>query len=745
MFSGRLLRGCLVSSAVILVGAAACSTKDPAKDPEQEEGEGGTDGSTGAAAGAGAGADAQAGSGAATGTDGGSGQGGDAAGGSGQGGEAPGAGGGGNPGDFAPIDEPGRAVSGPIVMQVTTPQSPAIPGQSMLWTITVGNTGSVAVKAVNVLFRVPKGLSFTYTLANPPAASCGNSICSENEEATWNLGDLPAGASTTIQIDPSVLSDVGDGDEIAAQVRLNATDLDPIVLTKTVPVTASVPAEVTLAASSDPVIEDQLIELVLDVGHIGDAALFDGKLLLELPGSLEAVEASDGGEIDETSAPASVRWTTASLPVGATLRRSIKAKVRVGAAAGDILNPRASFSYEGATLENVAQVPISVLPKASPLTLSVRPAADPVVPGSSALYLVTVSNTSLRAVDGIVLWQRVPPELSFTYTVGAQPNAENCGNSVCSEQELSRWTLGTLAAGTSETVTVNAEVLAATAGDGTLVSSAFELRATGTTPAHAFKTLAVHPKPGAQLSLGTAVSPVVPGQTFSYDVDVGQIGLGSLQGSALKLELPAGVEVGAISDGGSAAEGIVSWDLGAIAVGAGAHRNVAITLPADAAPGSVWEARASLTYEGGVELDAVSENAVTVVTEALPLTVTVAATPNPIVLGDPVSYTTTIKNESERTIDGVALLLRLPEGLAFNYITAADPDAAGCGNSICGGGEEASWVLGSIAAGATKIVNVNPVPAVSLVGGSLVTFRQRLTAVDLGGTITVQSTSPSTK
>jgi hypothetical protein len=51
----------------------------------------------------------------------------------------------------------------------------------------------------------------------------------------------------------------------------------------------------------------------------------------------------------------------------------------------------------------------------------------------------------------------------------------------------------------------------------------------------------------------------------------------------------------------------------------------------------------------------------------------------------------------------------------------------------------------AIAAGATKIVSVSPTVAATLVAGSLVTFRQRLTAVDLGGTIQVQSTLPTKK
>lgn len=131
--------------------------------------------------------------------------------------------------------------------------------------------------------------------------------------------------------------------------------------------------------------------------------------------------------------------------------------------------------------------------------------------------------------------------------------------------------------------------------------------------------------------------------------------------------------------------------------------------------------------------------------EALPLQITPGTSPNPVVLGGTVSYTTTIKNTAARTIDGVGLLLRVPPGYSFAYTTGADPDASYCGNGVCSEYEEATWDLTSMAAGSTKIVNINPTAAASLVAGSLTTFRQRLTAVDLGGTIMLQSTVPTKK
>ena len=662
------------------------------------------------------------------------------------GGSAGTAGAGGSTGGVAPgpILEEGHAVTGPLVLQVTTAQTPAIPGQTLLYTITVGNTAATAVDGVSVLFRVPEGLSFVYTTdANPNSSACGNSTCSAGEEATWSLGTLAAGTTQTIQVSASVLGTVGTGSTLASFFRLAATNVNPVTLTKNTDVRALPAAELTFGASADPVIAGQTVELTLDVGQIGDMPLSGGSLKLYLPSGLQATTINDGGTTDASGA---IVWPIASLEVGSTLRRTITATVASGVVAGDIMNPRATLEYAGGSaIDHVAQVPISVVASAPPLTLTVSPATSPIVPGGRIMYHATVANRSLRAVDGVTLGFRVPRELSFVYTTDSTPNSSACGNSVCSAGEEGVWSLGTLAAGTSQTVELNPEVVMANAGDGTLASGPFMVRATGVNPLNQFRTLPTHAKPAAQLALGTAVDPIVAGQSFSYDVDVGQIGTQGLTGTTLKLWLPAGVTVGTVSDAGTATGGVVTWSIGALPVAGNVHRSVQVSADATLKAGTVLGARALLTYDGGQEKDALSEHALSVVGSALPLTVTTTATPSPIVLGGRVLYTTTIKNISERAIETVNFSVRVPNGLSFVYTTDADPNSSACGNSTCSGGEEAVWALGTLAPGAVRIVTFNPLADAAVTGGSLMAAPLRLTATDLGGTMQWQYTLPTKK
>jgi len=655
-----------------------------------------------------------------------------------------GTGGGGTGGVPSFIADEGHLSTGPLVFQVTTAQTPAIPGQALLYTITVGNTAATAVAGVNVLFRVPEGLSFYYTTdADPSSSACGNGTCSAGEEASWSLGTIGPGMTQTIQVSATVLGTVGTGSNLASFFRLSATDINPVTLTKNTDVRVLPAAELTFGASADPVIAGQSVELTLDVGQIGDMPLSGALLKLYLPSSMQPGTLSDGGTLDTSGA---IVWPIGDLDVGSTLRRTVTATVAGGVVSGDIMNPRATLEYAGgSSVDHVAQVPISVVGAAPPLTLTVSAANSPAVPGGRVLYYATVANRSLRAIDGVSLAFRVPRELSFYYTTDATPNSSACGNGTCDADELAEWNLGSLAAGTSQTVEIDPSVVLANAGDGSLVSGPFLVRATGVNPLNTFKTLPTRAKPAAQLALGTAVDPIVAGQAFSYEVDVGQIGTQSLSSATLKLVLPGGVTPGTASDGGTVAGNVVTWSVGTLAVAGAVHRSVQVTASSALKAGVVLGARATLTYDGGQELDAQSEHALTVIGAPLPLTSTTTASVSPVVLGGRVLYTTTIKNVSERAVNAVTFSVRVPTGLSFYYTTDADPDSSACGNGTCSAGEEAVWNLGTIAPGAIKIVTYNPLSDAALTGGSLLHTPLRLSATDLGGTMQWKSTLPTKK
>src|SRR5262249_6033302 len=149
--------------------------------------------------------------------------------------------------------------------------------------------------------------------------------------------------------------------------------------------------------------------------------------------------------------------------------------------------------------------------------------------------------------------------------------------------------------------------------------TAFYVTGTGVSEVDIVKTVQVYDSPAAQLALGMTANPVTSAQGFTYTLDVGQIGLTPLSGAELRARLPSGVTIGAISDGGAqVSSGEVVWPIGAIAVGADFRRTVAVVGDGTAPPGTILGARATLTYDGGAPVDALTEYAAPVVAAPQP-------------------------------------------------------------------------------------------------------------------------------
>lgn len=747
-----------VSSAFVVTNlAGGCTVQDKEKEGDKpsttpgDGGDGGTGGSSGTSGkGASGGGDSLpgdggTGNGQAGAPDAPGGGGSPEPGGGGEGGTAtePGPGGGGEGGGEGlppgePVSGTARDKTGPLVFQITAARSPVVPGEHVTYYVTVGNTSNVDVTDVKVVLNVPAGLSFGSGADSvPSSSSCGNGTCSAGEEATWTLGTLGPQSSQTIVLSPEVTGAIGDGDTLITSFRLNATGVSSLLLDKSLPVQSAPDAELSLEADADPVVPGQTVKLVLNAGQVSTDWIDAASLRLQLPSGLVLGEISDGGSADDTGA---VVWPLGDVDVGTSFRRTVTAQVHGGAIPGDTLAARASLTFDGGlAIDNVAELQVTVIPEPQSLSLSVTSLFGPAKAGGVVGYQINALNTGRRALNGVQLLVPVPPGLSFDSGQDAVPNSSTCGNGTCSGHELASWSLGTIEAGITRTITLTPTVVASLAGDGSILSLPFILRAQGMQTVYALKSDPVFTLADGQVILGTPVSPVTPGQTFTYELAVGQSGTAALRQTALTVALPAGVSIGAVSNGGSKTGQLVSWDLADVALGATLRRSVEVTVKDDVRAGSTLLARAHLGYEGDLELDATSEYAVAVVAEPLPLKALLAVPDAAVTPGAVAACTTTIENVSTQSVDTVTAVMRVA-GMSFNSSQDSEPNSSTCGNGTCGTGEEASWALGSIPAAGTATISLFPTLTSSLKGGTLVTVRQLLNATELGSTIQLQKT-----
>ena len=616
---------------------------------------------------------------------------------------------------------------------------PAVAGERVLYTITVGNTTLLPIDGVAVSFVVPAELSFYFTTdAEPNAAGCSGT-CDPVEEASWSLGTLAAGESRTITVNALVVASVLSGNLISAPVRVTATDLgDTINLLNTVAVFNSPSADLALSASTDPVVPNETFTYQLDFGNTSAGSLTTVELRAFLPSGVTVSSISDGGT--EVS-PGEVVWNEGSLGVGASLHREITVTADAGLTAGQILKTTAQLTHDGGlAVNNSAEHALTVVASTLPLEVDISTSANPVIAGERVLYTLTISNSSLLPVNDVNVQLRVPAELSFYFSTDAEPNVAGCS---CDPVEEASWSLGTLAAGESRTITVNALVVASVLS-GNLISAPVRVTATdlGDT-INLLNTVAVFNSPSADLALSASTDPVVPNETFTYQLDFGNTSAGSLTTVELRAFLPSGVTVSSISDGGTeVSPGEVVWNEGTLNSGAAVHRE--ITVVADnATAGDILTLTAELTHDGGLEIDNRSEFSVSVAEAggiASLLSVDIVATPDPVASSSILAYTITVTNDYGLPVDDVSVMFRVPAELSFYFSTDAEPDAAGC-SGTCDPTEEAVWNLGTMAADASQIITIDATVAASLVDGTLIVTPVRVTATDMEDTINLQHTT----
>ncbi|MCB1762757.1 MAG: DUF11 domain-containing protein, partial [Gammaproteobacteria bacterium] len=342
-------------------------------------------------------------------------------------------------------------------------------------------------------------------------------------------------------------------------------------------------------------------------------------------------------------------------------------------------------------------------------------------------------------VDNVIVTFRTPLGISFDEENNAAPNANlaSCGGTstggdqpVCTAGEEAYWSLGTLAAGGSRTIQLSTAVNAGLV-DGMLITVPVIISGTGADAVSLERTVQVNNTPVLQMALAASTDPVQPGEIYTYQVDVGNPTQIDQSEVVLRLSLPAGVTVGNISDGGTqdATTGDILWDIANLSAGGVVHREVDVTVAADAADGTILSARVEARLAGGLEVDASSEQTVTV-DSTIALAGEIGASPNPVSAGGQLDYEITVSNVSAAPVDTVRVTFRTPVGISFHEEDNAAPDAdsGSCGGSTnsaiyfqCTAGEEAYWTLGTLAAGESRTIQLSAAVGATVVDGTLIT------------------------
>jgi uncharacterized repeat protein (TIGR01451 family) len=283
--------------------------------------------------------------------------------------------------------------------------------------------------------------------------------------------------------------------------------------------------------------------------------------------------------------------------------------------------------------------------------------------GQEFQYTITVNNPGQVDATNVVVTDNIPDGIAYT---SSSPSSTSGGPALS-------WSLGTLAAGQSTTITVNVHGTRT----GTFENCA-EVRADFNLSDRACATTRIT---AAALTLEkTCPAEVTTCDDINYVLIVRNTGDGPAQNVVVEDTLANGL---------TTTEGRNSVVFNVGTLNAGEARQGAFVVRAQQ-PGS-YTNRATAKADGG--LSASAECTTVVRKPSLAVTKTGPAT---MYIGRPLTYQITVTNNGDTAVPNVGLTDQLPAGVAF---VSATEGGSGSGGTV-------SWNLGTLAPGAAKSVSV---------------------------------------
>jgi fimbrial isopeptide formation D2 family protein/uncharacterized repeat protein (TIGR01451 family) len=492
------------------------------------------------------------------------------------------------------------------------------PGDSITYTIVVQNTGNQDGTGVVVFDEFP-----TDALTNV-VADTGGIVDGVAGTILWNLGDLDAGDSVTLTVTADVLDPVGAGlDQFTNTVSVTddlTNGVDPTPGNNRADDTDLVDASPDYAITKDDglsnVAPGDSIVYTLTVHNIGNQ---DGTGLTisdVFPASLLTNVTADQGAVIDMAA-GTIQWSIPTLAVGDSIVLTVNAQVVDAVpAAVDRISNLARVMDDGTngddpTLDNNVAEDINTL-EAYPDYVVVKDDGRTVAAaGDAIVYSIHVTNVGNQDGTGVVVNDVFPADVLTDVFA-------DMGGLVDAAAGTITWNLGSLAAGDSVELTVQANVLSSVSGGIDSFTNSVSVTDDGTngddpTPNNNTDedTDFLDAVPDLVISKDDGGFEAVPGDTVVYTLTYQNVGSQDATGVVISETLPAGTsfDASASSDGWVAVGGnAYEYTAGAVAAGELREIQFAVLIDDPASAGLQLTNTAAIADDGANGDDPTPEN-----------------------------------------------------------------------------------------------------------------------------------------
>lgn len=475
----------------------------------------------------------------------------------------------------------------PLLKVGLTASGSVRPGKETVYTLSLGNMGSLSPSNATLTMPVPTGTSFV-------SASHGGTL--NSGMVSWNIGQLGSGEGRLIDLIVMGGTSLNDGDLIEAHAELDPNlPAEEAARSSVVDAVVSSPAlNLHYGIASMATGQGGEITYTLTATNSGSTNLTNAEGLIMLPAFIHDFREAEipGFDCPGTDCGANeiVTWSIGTLAPGQSATVSFRSFTLITAPFGQITTSTARLSATNATHAMVAQnVQIDPTPLLK-LSLSSDPA--PVAPGMPLVYTLTFGNLGAAAPSNAALHMPVPDGTAF---ISASHGGTLSGNVVS-------WPIPTLAAGVGHqfrlTVTPNAglaqgKVITAYADLVSNVPSEYTIRSTSALPVNG----------NTALHLKYEVTPRVtePGNAVTYTVTATNKGVANLLNVSAQVLLPDLIVPfpdGPLTDFDCPSSNcepneIAAWDIGTLTPNQSKVISFSSTVIQNAYPGSVLDSRVS--------------------------------------------------------------------------------------------------------------------------------------------------------
>ena len=351
----------------------------------------------------------------------------------------------------------GTVGSGPLLtVTKTVTGSPVTPGQNLVYTVTIGNTGTAAATGVTVTDTLPSSTAYV----SARFVSGSGTVAEASGTVTWTLGaslapgqqvvvELVAKANTPLDTGTTITNTakvvcIEDSTGVTASVDATVSSAPLLHLTKDAPANVDAGGDITYT---------------LHVTNTGTMNAHGTVVTDVIPAHTTLVNASitSGGTglVDTTTTPGTVKWTLSSiLGTGSELVLQLVVRADTPLPNGTVITNAASVTSAEVTtpVSGSASTTIGSAPVLT-ITKTVTPAGF--TPGGQLTYTITLSNTGNMNATGVTIVDITPPHTTFVSAVFTEGTGAVTAPAVGGTGQV-MWTpdSGTLAQGGHITVTL---------------------------------------------------------------------------------------------------------------------------------------------------------------------------------------------------------------------------------------------------------------------------------------------------